>query len=262
MAAKTETLAPSKLSPSERLARKRAAARTRQQRCRARKRQTMLEDRRQKSDLRQTQMSQDSRSHTIQDPSHGRPPFSPSRSPERDAWSDNSTQNEPIYSCVSFESQRSYEEAQRSVERSPQSVTAHPYTRAKGTQAPVLTLSSRKRKPVEIIGVPEEQPEEALVPEEEAAVAAMLSLKTGPKTPTVSPEREHRPRIIEARVAPRTAKFRYYRSWEPRRYASFEYGRPPRVPEYFKMPLPPPPPPQPHYRYYPSFQRYGRYDYE
>ena len=35
-----------KLSPAERLARKRAAARLRQQRCRARKRQTMLEKKR------------------------------------------------------------------------------------------------------------------------------------------------------------------------------------------------------------------------
>ena len=48
MTSKTDS--PAKLGPSERLARKRAAARLRQQRCRARKRQAMLEQRRQQNE--------------------------------------------------------------------------------------------------------------------------------------------------------------------------------------------------------------------
>jgi hypothetical protein len=228
----------------------------RQQRCRARKRQTMLQERREHSEARQSHITQDSRPHAIPDPSHGRPAVFPTRRTKGvEYWGDASTPSEPIYNCVSFDSQRSFEEAQKSHERSQHSAGSHT-----GDQTPPGTppAFSPERKPVEIIGVPEDS-DESLVPEEEAAIAAMLSLKTGPKTHTTSYNREQPSRPGESRV-PRVTKFRYYRSWQPRHYETFEYGRPPRVPEYYKMPIPPPPPP--HYSYYPAYQRYSRYDYD
>jgi hypothetical protein len=249
MAAKTENdSSPSKLSNTERLARKRAAARLRQQRCRARKRQVMLEQRRQQNELRQSHMSQDSSSpQGIQDLSQNRPPIFPTSRLMDMAMS---SQSEPIYNCVSFESQRSFEEAHRS---------QAPLQARHNEETPIVTLtsSSPTRKPAETVKIADDQSEETLVPEEEAAIAAMLSLKTGPKTPKPTAS-ESEPRSCHSVArAPRGNKFRYYRNWEPRRYESFEYGRP----AYYKMPHPPAPPP--HYRYYAgAYPRYARYQYD
>lgn len=242
MVAKTETNTPPfKLSPSERLARKRAAARLRQQRCRARKRQATLQEKREQI---QSHVTQDSRTHSISEP-HRRPPIFPARHGNGlGYWGKVSSPSEPIYHCVSFESQRSFEEAHKSAGTEP----------GEQTSAPVV---SPERKPVKIVSVSEDSSDESLVSEEEAAIAAMLSLKTGPKKEVVSCK-EKTPQPVKATRSPHATKFQYYRSWKPRYYEPYEYGRPPRASAYYKMPVPPPPPPQ--YRYYPTYQRYSRYE--
>lgn len=262
MAAKIKESPSSKLSPGDRLARKRAAARLRQQRCRARKRQAVCEQRRQDHEVARENATQDSRVDVVREISTFSLPHASDMLP--------SPPSEPIYNCVSFESQRSYEEVQRIHQASPPRDTMeHSYT------VTVAPSSKPVRQPVLSSAAAENQPDESLVPEEEAAIAAMLSLKTGTKptdpasqAPTCSEKEELvGPRTGMARVAPRSAKYRYYRSWEPqgptsRHYDYFTYGRP-----YYNMVAPPrgPPPPHapPHYRYYPAYpKRYIRYGYD
>jgi hypothetical protein len=237
MTAKEST---SKLTPNERLARKRAAARLRQQRCRARKRQTVVEQKR----LQHGKMvQQDSKQHTssafrTRHPMTNDTSISPSL-----------PSHQPIYNCVSFESQRSFEEAMRVQEISP-------------TGSPTLRgATSPPRKTIEVISIPEEKSGDSLVPDEEAAaIAAMLSLKT-------SPTSTKRPCAMEGHARPRQAppKVPFYGNWEAHRYMKPRYGLQPRVPQYHggmsHQPRPHPPRPHPHFRYYPSsFQRFVRYD--
>jgi hypothetical protein len=195
MTAKTES---SKLSPAERLARKRAAARLRQQRCRARKRQATLEKRRLETEHQPNRVgvtpestTGSSRStmvmplpthprhhphHRIQHqiphriPAYGHPLPKPSHPSQP-------TSGEHIYNCISFESQRSFEEAQKTLRVQTTSLE----TVSEKSVAIVSPSSSPPRHPdASIVRVlSEEKPEEHLVPEEEAAVAAMLSLKSG-----------------------------------------------------------------------------------
>lgn len=194
MAAKTDS---SKLSPPERLARKRAAARLRQQRCRARKRQAMLEKKRIESERGcgavvtvkvthdcatasannrriQPQGPSSTYSKTIVDPysSNNKKSAVVGGVPSQNSAS---TSGESIYNCVSFESQRSFEEAQKSYNN-------------KGTAVSPSSSPSR----TSIMRVPSEESNkqlnlnEPLIAEEQAAIAAMLSLKTGSEKPVVS----------------------------------------------------------------------------
>ena len=189
-----------KLSPAERLARKRAAARLRQQRCRARKRQVMLEKKR--GEVRQQCVkitrdhSRPAVMHAIHHHSQTRfPTYKPLHSTESgESWVGVSGErpprqhlhkfsSEPIYNCVSFESQKSSEEAQHNMSRGSSSPPRSP-----SEKSPIVVTPSRTPPPgkqttlVRVLS--DEKLEEPLVPEEEAAVAAMLSLKSGSKTPT------------------------------------------------------------------------------
>eukprot|EP00539_Tryblionella_compressa_P000066 CAMPEP_0178740800 /NCGR_PEP_ID=MMETSP0744-20121128/4785_1 /TAXON_ID=913974 /ORGANISM="Nitzschia punctata, Strain CCMP561" /LENGTH=347 /DNA_ID=CAMNT_0020393601 /DNA_START=119 /DNA_END=1162 /DNA_ORIENTATION=- len=219
MAAKIDS---SKLSPAERLARKRAAARLRQQRCRARKRQAMLEKKRLESDQRRVvahdacvvarPASVSLANHRPLQKSTNHPAFSPPKmtvvssnsSTDSSSYSNfserhQSQQNTPImtvppqsssehiYNCVSFESQRSFEEAQKSLRGAGGRPSTSLFVDTTAT-AVVSPSSSPPRHPVLIRDLSEE---EALVPEEEAAVAAMLSLKTSTeKQPVASMNRD------------------------------------------------------------------------
>lgn len=229
----------SKLTPNERLARKRAAARLRQQRCRARKREALLEQKRHQNDI---EAQQDSKPQSASTAFRSHHPMT------KDAGMSSLPPQQPIYKCVSFESQRSFEEATRGQERSPAgSPTPRPAT-------------SPPRKMINVISIAEEKSSDSRVPEEEAAaIAAMLSLKT-------SPTSLKRAREVDCRLMSRHARppptLPFYRSWETHRYEKPRYGLQPRAPQ-FRGRMPHPPRPHPHFRYhYPSssFQRYVRYD--
>lgn len=193
MTAKSDS---SKLSPAERLARKRSAARLRQQRCRARKRIAMLEKRRVDTEQQPSpgEVTPESTTaarppvarplpthhlhhhlHRIQHQPHRIPTYAPaitkpSRAPA-------SASGEHIYNCISFESQRSFEEAQKSLRVQTSTLE----TLSENNVAIVSPASSPPRNSdVSIVRVlSDEKSDEQLVPEEEAAVAAMLSLKSG-----------------------------------------------------------------------------------
>lgn len=249
MAAKTENSSPTKLSPGERLARKRSAARLRQQRCRARKRQALMEQRRQDQDVRVT-LTQDSRTKPVQE----RQPQSTSHI--KDLTKPPTT--EPIYNVVSFDSLRSHEEAQRGhIKTSPKELCDH------NRVVSLLPSTPETPKEAETSHAVPKKSEEPLVSEEEAAVAAMLSLKSGPKTkpsvpnkvPSSPPPTAVKERGFDHRMG---AKFRYYRPWGPRRYESYDYMR--QTP-YYPMPAPRVPPQ--HFRYYPAYTKgHMRYNYE
>eukprot|EP00980_Cylindrotheca_fusiformis_P004072 scaffold880_cov132-Cylindrotheca_fusiformis.AAC.68 len=220
----------SKLTPNERLARKRAAARLRQQRCRARKRQALQEEKRLQSG---TTVPQDSKTHTCSAFRHTQLPMTREAS-----VSPSLPHQQPIYKVVSFESQRSFEESTRGEERSPNICKAAP---------------SKEM----VISIPEESPSDSPGSEEEAAaIAAMLSLKA-------SPTGSRQAHDLECHVVhhqPRPTTIPYYRSWEAQRYGKPRYGLQPRVPRFHGR-MPHPPRPHPHFRYYPtSFPRYVRYD--
>lgn len=259
MATKTESPPSGKLSPSERLARKRAAARLRQQRCRARKREVMMEQRRHQECAPQGPSPQDSRAEPVRNEAQGRSP--PSSFP-RLAGSMPSSPRDPIYNCVSFDSQRSFDEAQRAA---PPAVIS----RSSSEQGSSTTPSSPSStgKPVQVITIPLNQPEELLVAKEEAAIAAMLSLKSSDSPKSSPPSSPRKPEESRHPSVPRLSlkpiKFRYYRDWEaPPRYG---YGRqahgPP--PPYYGMAMPHRVTP-PQYRYYPAYKNksYSRFDYE
>lgn len=192
MAAKTDS---SKLSPAERLARKRAAARLRQQRCRARKRQAMFEKKRVESEhgtvvttmkiihnsaaVNRSTAHANNRRIQPQGPSYSKTIVDPYSNTNKSSVvglpSHNTTSGESIYNCVSFESQRSFEEAQKSFNK----VT---------TSASSVVVSPSSSPSRTIVRVPSDESnlDETLVAEEQAAIAAMLSLKTGSKRVVVS----------------------------------------------------------------------------
>jgi hypothetical protein len=260
---------PARLSTTERLARKRAAARMRQQRCRARKREAMLEERQQNTEGKRTEQSQDSREHPADDhrsvshyPSERPPLFMASRSGDTEYWGENIGTTGPIHNCVSFESQRSFEESQKPHEK------AHSPGSPSGKQiqsgiAVISPAAASSPAPKESLSSSEQGKDPATM-SEEAAVAAMLSLKTGPNES--SPNKSRPTYRCESNFlahgvrVPRAAKHRYFRTWEPRQYQPYDHSRPMRVPEY--RPIPPPPPPMQRYPYYPGYGRYERYRYE
>jgi hypothetical protein len=291
-----------KLSPAERLARKRAAARLRQQRCRARKRHAgVVEKSRSETEHRQVRVTHDQNGSVTSSSSihvASRPRVHEQRTslgehhlhcqsqpPSLSLHPHQSSM--PIFNCISFDSQRSYEEAQRqSRGGSP------PRTFAEPSSSVITPSSSPPRKPSVVSLSSAEKAEEPLVPEEEAAVVAMLSLKTGSEkkeNSTLEREREKLPpsppRVVRVPHHPEplstsSSRYRLYhhqpqpqhhRVLEPRRYEVYhEYGPPPQrphrrtVPAYYRMPAPPMPLP-PHYSrggFYPPPSRYIRYDYE
>jgi hypothetical protein len=265
---------------SDRLVRKRAAARLRQQRCRARKREAVLDERREQDPVETPSVkksNEDTRSPPpSQDPTSVthypcNPParFSLPRSSERDYWSDNSSAAGPIQNCVSFDSQRSFEESKRAYER----VHGSPMHRSSPSRLPVVSPPIPQVKyPFEAIRVHEKKDAvEPQVAEEEAAAAAMLFLKTGPNkksepTRKVAYRRDPSPLYpIHDMKAPRVAaKYRYCNPWDvrpPRHMERYEYPRtvtrpPVRIPAYH--PIPPPAPPL--YRYH--YPTYDRHEYE
>lgn len=267
MTAMTESLLSDKLSPPDRLARKRAAARLRQQRCRARKRQSMLEQRRQEECLRQVSAPQDSTAEPTKDENQRHNPRLSATVPT-DIIS--SHPREPIYNCVSFDSQRSFEEAQRALP--PAAVISRSSSVQTSSQSAPNSPPSTG-KPFEVVTIPMIQPEERLVAEEEAAVAAMLSLKSGsgnssaagsPPSTTRRPE-DTRHRTV-MRVSLKPTKYRFYPEWEaPPRYSYVRHGQGhgPPPPAYYCTGMPHRVTP-PHYCYYPAYTNkgYSRFDYE
>lgn len=199
-----------KLSPAERLARKRAAARLRQQRCRARKRQAMLEKKRGEI-VRQrcVKLTHDpSRSAVVMRAVQHRPQtlyptFKPMHATEAavSPWPAvrgkgparpplQKSPSEPIYNCVSFDSQKSMEEAQNASR-----VSSSP-PRSPSQKAPIVVTPTARTPPLPPSGkkvvkvLSEEKVEDSLVREEEAAVFAMLSLKSGSTSPSEKSEKE------------------------------------------------------------------------
>lgn len=258
MAAKIESPCPSsKLSPNDRLARKRAAARLRQQRCRARKRQAMLH-RRRVDDTSHHYASQDSTDKPTKVETERELPPSTVVKP-KDVRS--SSQSGPIYNCVSFDSSRSSEDAQRPVQSPPQVKS-----RCSLEQGPISPQScpSQTKKPLEIVTVSQSQRDDPLVAEEEAAIAAMLSLKSAgssvgpsPPVPVTPTSSSHHP---VAKPNPKPTKYHYYRDWD--RYEHYNYGRHACAPPYYAVGMAHRVPP-PHYRYYPAFPKpYARFEYE
>lgn len=258
MAAKIESPCPSsKLSPNDRLARKRAAARLRQQRCRARKRQAMLHRRRVDDTLPQF-VSQDSADKpTTVETEREIPPVTVAK--QNDVRS--SSQSGPIYNCVSFDSSRSLEDAQRPVQSPPQLKS-----QSSSEQGPISPQACpvQTKKPLEIVTVSQSQRDDTLVAEEEAAIAAMLSLKSagsssGPSAPvpvTPTSSSHH----VATKPSPKPSNYRYYREWD--RYDPYGYGRHGCAPAYYNMGMAHRVPP-PHYRYYPAFPKaYSRFEYE
>lgn len=247
MAAKTQS-ATTKLSPAERLARKRAAARLRQQRCRARKRQAMLErERGQEKNVTTTKaVLRVSRIDLTKGTPEKRSASFPISSPKEII---SSPTREPIYNVVSFESPRSFEEAMRG-----QPVVSRSSSEQSFTGSP--NSPSSPGKPVEVITIPKNKADDNLVPEEEAAIAAMLSLKSGGSAeattpPSTPPRREH---VVTRPLKP--TKHRYYHDWEAPSYGYV----PRRLAPYYAMPRPLGPPPG-QYRYYePRKGAYSRFD--
>ena len=288
-----------KLTPAERLARKRAAARLRQQRCRARKRQAMLEKKR--GEIVRQRCTQDQLTPAVpmrKIQHHTPPPFPayistlPTTAPAS-SWTImrgkgqphqqlHRTPSGPIYNCVSFDSQKSLEDAQLNRAKALSSPPQSP------PQEPKIVITPTRTPPVEkpavvVKNVPEDKVEDALVPEEEAAIAAMLSLKSGSTTPSEkrqdeskpsSPRNSPPPREVVIAHKPLGPEYRppLVRRTLPRRFEGYNYGPPIKMPLHSRRAHVPPRyyrtavPPHPHYArcYYPPppAPRYVSYDYE
>mmetsp|Transcript_18032 Transcript_18032/g.39329 ORF Transcript_18032/g.39329 Transcript_18032/m.39329 type:complete len:325 (+) Transcript_18032:182-1156(+) len=192
-----------KLTPAERLARKRAAARLRQQRCRARKRQAMLDMKRVETDRpgpSKIKIRNSPRPSMVVHTVHHRPQSQypayskPAHSTEslRKPWVGVGPQAsrrqpsrmfpaEPIYNCVSFDSQKSLEEVQHNISRASSTPPGSPSDKPTAVVTPSRTPPPLKTIVKVLSDVKKEEP---YVSEEEAAVAAMLSLKSGSTTVT------------------------------------------------------------------------------
>ncbi len=259
MAAKIESSSASsnKVSTSDRLARKRAAARLRQQRCRARKRQVMLE-RRRSEDGSGLFGSQDSTVKSIDvEMKRSIPPFSVSTVKQAPS----SSPNGPIYNCVSFDSSRSSEDTPPSSQSVPL-ITSGNASDQSSTSTP--TVSAQTTKPIEAVNIAKSQPEDPLVAEEEAAIAAMLSLKslgaTGTPTPSTPVMPKHSSHRKVTKPSPNPSKYRRYGEWDC--YDPYSYGRHGYGPTYYNMGMSHRAPP-PQYRYYPPYPKvYSRFEYE
>eukprot|EP00536_Pseudo-nitzschia_multiseries_P001662 jgi/Psemu1/3817/gm1.3817_g len=307
-----------KLTPAERLARKRAAARLRQQRCRARKRQAMLEKKRGETDVQvgnKVKVNESPRPGMVMHSLHHRPQsryptYKPVHLAESlgESWvgvraelphrpQRHKFPSEPIYNCVSFDSQKSLDEAHTNMSRASATPPASPSER----KTPVITPNRTPPPSNKLVRVlSDEKLEEPLVPEEEAAVAAMLSLKSGSTTKTdeVEDENKKTPASPPNKVmisheskkftptgmsgirshpksqnhSPHSHRIHHQppRRMNPHHYEAFSYGPPMKIPlpphilhappGYYRV-HPPVPPPHPHYHrgYYPPAHRYVSY---
>lgn len=303
MGTKTDT---PKLTPAERLARKRAAARLRQQRCRARKRQAMLEKKRDEVARQRSKMTHDAAPRPpvmLHPPRTLFPAYKPMHSAEAAAapWVGlrgklptrpqvMKSTSEPIFNCVSFDSQRSLEESRQKIARGTASPPRSPAQKSPTVVSPTSQMPS-PTSPVAIVrSISEEKGSGPLVQEEEAAVMAMLSLKSGPATPSVksekseeetkeqaespsqSPPKEvvipHKPTTTagpeDVNTEPKGLSKHIIRPQAPGRmvprlydYEAFAYGHPMKAsPHLRRAPVPPGyyrvplPPPHPHYARY------------
>jgi len=213
-----------KLSPEERLARKRAAARLRQQRCRARKRQAMLEKKRGEVgvDIRQRcvkipthdptrahanaviHVPHSSPHHCSQStrfpPSYNHHSMTASEPVGAESWVGGfqqsqklSSEQRSIYNCVSFDSQKSFEDARSKRQQQPPPSSPPRSFSSVSEQAnssiqlvtpsrtPPPTGNQEQQTTTISTVLSDEKQEEPLVSEEEAAVVAMLSLKSALK---------------------------------------------------------------------------------
>ena len=297
-----------KLTPAERLARKRAAARLRQQRCRARKRQAMLEKKRDEVARQRSKLTHDATSRPpvmMHPPRTLFPAYKPVHSAEAAAapWVNlrgklptrpqmMKSTSEPIYTCVSFDSQKSLEESRQKIVREASSPPRSPAQKSPTVVSPTTQMPSPTTPVAVVRTISEEKPSGPLVHEEEAAVMAMLSLKSGPATPpsiksekseeetkeqsespSESPPKEvvitHKPTTTaNAEQTQQALSKHIIRPQAPGRmvprlydYEAFAYGHQLKVPPHVRRaPVPPGyyrvplPPPHPHYaRYhYPS----------
>lgn len=218
-----------KPSPEERLARKRAAARLRQQRCRERKRQAMLEKKRCEVgvDIRQRCVKipthDPTRSHanavihvphpsphhcsqsTRFPPSYNLHSMTASEPVGAESWVGGyqqsqklSSEQRSIYNCVSFDSQKSFEDARSRLQQPPPSSPPCSFSSKAEPNSSIQVVTPSRTPPptgnqeqqTSTISTPasilvkvlsDEKLEEPLVSEEEAAVVAMLSLKSALK---------------------------------------------------------------------------------
>ena len=298
-----------KLTPAERLARKRAAARLRQQRCRARKRQTMLEKKREEV-VRQrcAKLTHDPpRPPVIMRAVQHRPrSLFPSYKPLHSAEASSvpwvrqqmiKSTSEPIYNCVSFDSQKSLEESRNFFSREVSSPPRSPAQKAPIVVTPTNQALAPAKPTTLVRTLSEEKPEEEpLVSEEEAAVVAMLSLKAGstspasekteneskepPSLPTQSPPREvvisHKP-TTQASTGPggtkpdlihRNQHKQIVRPQQPRHmvprlydYDAYTYGPPMKLPPHSHRAQVPPGYFRVHAPLPPPHSHYARYHY-
>lgn len=306
-----------KLTAAERLARKRAAARLRQQRCRARKRQAMLEKKREEvARQRCAKLAHGAPRPQVVMRAVQHPPRSlfPTYKPVHLAevpgapWVNvrgkgpaspplMKPTSEPIYNCVSFDSTKSLEEAQQQkIARANSSPPRSPAQTAPKVVTPTNRPPSPGKPATVTRTLSDEKAEESLVPEEEAAVAAMLSLKSGSTSPTAekseqkskeppllpsqSPPREvvisHKPTSIHASTGPGGMKLEQLthqtkngvRSLPPRRmvprlhdYEVYTYGHPMKFPPHPRRAQVPPAYYRVHAPVPPPHPHYARYHY-
>lgn len=266
------SFSPSKPSSDERLARKREAARIRQQRCRARKRQALVERRLEKDQhFPAVHRRGDARLKTKDD--------STKSSPFRLTDLTSSPPRQPIYKTVSFDSPRSPQEL-KSILRP---VSLQVISRCSSAESSLSSASSPERSSEDDTNQFRAQEKDSLVQEEEAAIAAMLSLKSAD-----SPKGYHKPGesskctradntipdvtvkqsvnadddrpVLSVKAKSNDSKYVYYGEWEhyQPRYAYSRYPHYPPAP-YYAMPARVTAAPQ--YRYEAYGKTYSRYGY-
>eukprot|EP00533_Pseudo-nitzschia_delicatissima_P010627 CAMPEP_0116114032 /NCGR_PEP_ID=MMETSP0327-20121206/19811_1 /TAXON_ID=44447 /ORGANISM="Pseudo-nitzschia delicatissima, Strain B596" /LENGTH=320 /DNA_ID=CAMNT_0003607401 /DNA_START=115 /DNA_END=1077 /DNA_ORIENTATION=+ len=298
-----------KLTPAERLARKRAAARLRQQRCRARKRQAMLEKKREEVASRQrcAKLAHEPPRpqvvmRAIQHPPRSLfPVYKPVHLMEGKPWIRGQgparpqmikSTSEPIYNCVSFDSTKSMEESREKISRATASPPRSPTQKTPTVVTPTNQLPSPGKPVTRTVSSEKvEESEGPLLSEEEAAVAAMLSLKSGSTSPSAdkSEKETKEPPLLPSQSPPREVVIKNtipsstgpggmkpelmkpkngVRGLPPRRmvprlhdYEAYAYAHPMKFPPHSRRaPLPPAyyrvhasvPPPPPH----PHYARY------
>lgn len=248
----TVALSPNKPGPDARLARKREAARMRQQRCRARKRQTMLSKRRHPEGRAAQLPSVVPDVNTV----------CTKPSPFREAQLTSSPSRDPIFKIVSFDSPRL---PQRDVTlHATMQQTALPVISRSCSAESSLCPSSPTKRSVEIVRIKPSEPEESLVEEEEAAIAAMLSLKSA-ASPNATPPASPQDSTVDSRPTPvKTAtdpQYIYYGEWD-RYNPPYGYGRYAHYPPVPYYAMPPRVSASTPYHCLPYGKGYSRYRYE
>ena len=245
------TLSSIKPNLDARLARKREAARMRQQRCRARKRQAVVTKRRQHEGpaMQMSLVQEESRPEASTE--------RPKPSPFREAPIHSSPSRDPIFKIVSFDSPQSPQNDE-SIFVTPERAALQVISRTCSVESSLSSASHDKQFDISSINHPEQ---ESLVEEEEAAVAAMLSLKSSPSK-TVTPPTAREDTTEKSHPAPvktpsRDPTYVYYGEWDRYHnpYSYGRYGHYPPVP-YYAIP---PRVSATNYRYPPYGTSYSRY---